>query len=95
MTIAAVEMKKERRGIEIELFDSTCARIKSNWPVTLPRGNTSISTTLLGEALEEGLEVKCDPRRTEFFEVKIDDVWLFFHIAHSLRRIYLVVALIR
>ena len=95
MVIADVEMAKERGGIEIELFNPNRARIKSTWPVCLPRGKTSIATTLLGKALEEGLEVNCDTRRTGFFEAEIDEAWFYFHIAPKLGRIYVVSALIR
>jgi hypothetical protein len=86
--------RQKSGGIEIELFNPNRARIRSNWPVTLPRGNTSIGTKLLSEALQEGLETTCDRRRTSFFEVDIGHAWFYFHIAHELGRIYLVAALV-
>jgi hypothetical protein len=94
MTTAYVEMKKESRGLEIEVFNLHRARIWSSWPVTLPRGHTSIGTKLLSEALEEGLEVTCDSRRPSFFEADIGNAWFYFHIAQNLGRIYLVAALV-
>jgi hypothetical protein len=90
-----VEMRKESRGLEIEVFNPDRARIRSTWPVTLPRGNTSIGTKMLSEALEEGIEATCDTRRAGFFEADNGNAWFYFHIAHNLGRIYLVAALVR
>ena len=87
--------RKERGGIEIELMNPNCARIRSNWLVTSPRGDTSIATELLSDALEGGVEAKCDTERDSFFEVDIGNAWFYFHIAYHLARIYLVAALIR
>jgi hypothetical protein len=95
MTTTDVGTRKQRGGIEIELFNPNCASIRSNWPVTLPRGNTSIAAKLLREALEGGVEAKCDTKRASFFEADIGHAWFYFHIAYELGRIYLVAALIR
>ena len=76
--------KEERDGIEIQLFSPNCAWMRSNWPVTSPRGNTSVGTELLSEALEEGVVAKCDTKRNGFFEVDIGRAWFYFHVAHNL-----------
>ena len=95
MTMANVEMREESDGIQIEVFNSDRARIRSNWPVTLPRGRTSLDTKSLSDALHEGLEGKCDTRRSSFFEADIGDARFYFHIAHKLGRIYLVATMMR
>ena len=90
-----IEMRTGNRGLEIELFNSGCSRIRSDWPVTLPRGRTSIGTKLLSAALEEGLEARRDKHRIGFFEAETGNAWFYFHIAQNLGRIYLVAALVR
>src|ERR1044071_3134505 len=95
MAMSDLGTRKERNGIEAELFRPTCACIRSSWPVTSPRGNTSIATKLLSEALQMGVEAKCDPSRAGFFEIHCGPWWFYFHIADKLGRIYLVAALMR
>jgi hypothetical protein len=87
--------RKEHAGIEIGRINQTCARIRSTWPVTSPRGNTCIGTKLLSEALEEGVEATCDTKRLGFFEAEVGYAWFYFHIADTLGRIYMVAALMR
>ena len=95
MATTGLGTKVERGGINIELFNSTYARIRSSWPVTSPRGNKSIGTKLLSEALAEGVDAERDTKRAGFFEVDMGHAWFYFHIAHKLGRIYLVAALVR
>jgi hypothetical protein len=95
MMTANTEMKKDSPGLEMEIRNSDHAYIRSSWTVTLPRGNTSIGTKLLSEALQAGLETKRDRRRTSFFEAETGDAWFYFHIAEQLGRIYLVAAFVR
>jgi hypothetical protein len=87
--------RKDPDGIEIEFFNADSGRIRSDWPVTSPRGETSIATRLLSRALEEGAEVKRDMVRGCFFELEIGDASFYFHVAYNLGRIYLVASLIR
>jgi hypothetical protein len=87
--------KTECLGLEIELLNPACARIRSHWPVTSPRGDTSLATKLLNKTLEEGVVVTHDTERASFFEVDVGHAWFYFHIAYKLGRIYLVAALIR
>src|SRR5712691_7210280 len=93
MTTADLGAGKERVGIEIERINLNCARIRSAWPVTSPRGNTCIRTKLLSEALAEGVEAKCDTKRVGFFEAEVGHAWVYFYVAHKFRRIYLVASL--
>ena len=95
MTTADRGAGKEHAGIEIERINLNCARIRSAWPVTSPRGNTCIRTKLLSEALEGGIKAKCDTKRISFFEAEVGHAWFYFHIADKLGRIYLVAALMR
>jgi len=89
-------MRIERGSIEIELFNARSAWIRSNGrPVTSPRGHTCAATQYLDEALAQGIVVKCDPHRADFFEVDIGDAWFYFHVADRLGRIYLVATLMR
>ena len=92
MTMAELGTRKDHITIEIEKLNLDSAWIRSNWPVISPRGQTSIGTKLLSEALEEGLEAKCDTKRTGFFEADIGHAWFYFHISHKLGRVYLVAA---
>ncbi|HYR43839.1 MAG TPA: hypothetical protein VER98_12495 [Terriglobia bacterium] len=94
MAMTGLGTRAGRGGIDIELFNSNCAHIRSNWPVTSPRGTTSIDTKLLSAALEEGVEAKRDTQRASFFEVDVGHSWFYFHIAHKLGRIYLVAAFV-
>ena len=93
-TMTHLGARKERSGLEMESLDRTCARIRSTWPVTSFRENTCPGTKLLREALEEGIEVKCDAKRIGFFETDIGNAWCYFHIARQFRRVYLI-AIIR
>ena len=95
MTMTDLGARQERVGIEIERINPTCAWIWSTWPVTSPRGNTCTGTKLLSEALEGGVEAKCDTKRLGFFEAEVGHAWFYFHIADKFGRIYMVAALLR
>src|SRR5579862_9199765 len=75
-------------GLEIELLNPERVRIRSTWPVKLPKGGMSAEANLLSKALEEGLEATGDPHRPGFFEADVGGVWCYFHIAFG--RVYLV-----
>jgi hypothetical protein len=94
MATTDLAKRKERVGIEIVLFNSNCARIRSDWLVTSPRGDRSVATEWLSKALEEGVEAKCDTKRSSFFEVGLGHAWFYFHIAYELSRVYLIAAVI-
>jgi hypothetical protein len=95
MTMGELRKRKHHINIEIEKLNLDSVWIRSNWPVISPRGQTSIDRKLFSEALEGGLEAKCDAKRTGFFEAETSHAWFYFHIAHKLGRIYLVAALVR
>ena len=95
MTMTNTEMKRENRGLEIEVFSRDRVRIRSTWPVSSPRGSTSIGTELLRQWLEAGVEAKRDAGRPSFFEAEAGKAWFYFHIANNLFRIYLVTVLLR
>ena len=88
-----VERKTARGSTEIKQSHPNSTWIRSNWPVTSPRGETSAMARYLSDALATGIQVECDRKRAGFFEVTIGHLWVYFHVADRLRRIYLVSAM--
>jgi hypothetical protein len=64
--------------------------VRSDFPVTAWAAIPADYVSRLSEALAEGIVVKRDPSRHDFFEATVGDMWMYFHIAHRLRLVYLV-----
>ena len=85
-----VDERNKSDGLKMQTVNADSARICSTWPVVSFRASKYLGTKLLREALQEGVEAKCDTKRSAFFEADLGDIWFYFHIARKFRRIYLV-----
>ena len=65
---------RQHDTIDIEIIHPGRARIRTSWPVSSPRGETSIATGLLSEALQEGVEVLPKPFTYKDLAAKVRQV---------------------
>ena len=88
--VADVDCRVEALQLVPRPLDPSIVWVRSDFPVTSWASVPANYVSRLSEALAEGMVVKRDPSRHDFFEVVFDDTWMYFHIAHRLRLVYVV-----
>jgi len=79
-----------RPKLVLKTIEPSTIWIRSELPVRSWREQTSLYLKPLTEALARGIIAKRDPFRDDFFEVVLGNRWIYFHVADSLRLVYIV-----
>jgi hypothetical protein len=85
-----VDCRVETSELTLTPSETSTIWVRSDSPVASFADVPAVCLSRLSEALAEGLVVKRDPFRPDFFDAVIDDTWMYFHIAHRLRLVYLI-----
>jgi hypothetical protein len=88
--VGNIDCRVETSELTLTPLESSPIWIRSDLPVASWADVPAVYLSRLSEALAEGVVVKRDPSRHDFFDVVIDDTWMYFHIARRLRTVYVV-----
>jgi hypothetical protein len=88
--VAAFDCRVQTSELTLTPLATSTIWLRCNLPVVSFADVPAVYLSRLSKTLAEGMVVQRDPSRTDFFDGVIDDTWMYFHIAHPLRLVYLV-----
>jgi len=87
---ADVDCRVKTSQLTLTPLENSPIWVRSDLPVASWADVPAVYLSRLSEALAEGIVVRRDPSRHDFFDAVIDDTWMYFHIADRPRFVYVV-----